>query len=133
MESYDPVLAGPQPGGRPCGHKWWLVPKRRRTVRLRAWIDEQSHLLPGGWTVVDREGNHSGAGAGNGSDRQSAPAPGWVPGTQQAAGCAGAGRCLSRPQQTLNWHPTWLPDGFKGALSGSGISWSAPKSAGWIT
>ena len=107
MESYDPVVAGL------VAQVVRLVPKEADKYGFVLWIDEQSHLLLR-VDMVDREGNLVEQVLGVDLDRQSAPAPWLVTlARSKLPDALALEDAYPAPQQTLNWHLTWLPDGFK--------------------
>ena len=64
--------------------------------------------------MVDREGNLVEQVLGVDLDRQSAPAPWLVTlARSKLPDALALEDAYPAPQQTLNWHLTWLPDGFK--------------------
>ncbi|MEI4971015.1 MucB/RseB C-terminal domain-containing protein [Aeromonas caviae] len=113
MESYDPVLAGRSRVAGLVAQVVRLVPKEADKYGFVLWIDEQSHLLLR-VDMVDREGNLVEQVLGVDLDRQSAPAPWLVTlARSKLPDALALEDAYPAPQQTLNWHLTWLPDGFK--------------------
>lgn len=113
LESYDPVLAGRSRAAGLVAQVVRLVPKEADKYGFVLWIDEQSSLLLR-VDMVDREGNLVEQVLGVDLDRLPAPAP-WLvklAGSKlpQALALEDA---YPAPQQQLNWHLTWLPEGFK--------------------
>ena len=117
LESYDPVLAGRSRVAGLAAQVVRLVPGEADKYGFVLWIDEQSHLLLR-VDMVDREGNLVGAGAGSGSGQAVCPGTWLVTlAKSQLPEALALEDAYPTPQQTLNWHLTWLPDGFK-VLSG---------------
>ncbi|MGY3945097.1 MucB/RseB C-terminal domain-containing protein, partial [Aeromonas tecta] len=113
LESYDPVLAGRSRVAGLVAQVVRLVPKETDKYGFVLWIDEQSHLLLR-VDMVDREGNLVEQVLGVDLDRQSAPAP-WLVAlvNSKLPEALELEDAYPAPQQTLSWHLTWLPGGFK--------------------
>ncbi|MGY3859011.1 MucB/RseB C-terminal domain-containing protein [Aeromonas intestinalis] len=113
LESYDPVLAGRSRVAGLVAQVVRLVPKEADKYGFVLWIDEQSHLLLR-IDMVDREGNLVEQVLGVDLDRQSAPAPWLVTlAKSKLPEALTLEDAYPTPQQTLAWHLTWLPSGFK--------------------
>ncbi|MGY3884848.1 MucB/RseB C-terminal domain-containing protein [Aeromonas aquatica] len=113
LESYDPVLAGRSRVAGLVAQVVRLVPKEADKYGFVLWVDEQSHLLLR-VDMVDREGNLVEQVLGVDLDRQSTPAPWLVTlANSKLPEALALEDAYPTPQQTLSWHLTWLPVGFK--------------------
>ncbi|MNC39408.1 Sigma-E factor regulatory protein RseB precursor [compost metagenome] len=113
LESYDPVLAGRSRVAGLVAQVVRLVPKEADKYGFVLWVDEQSHLLLR-VDMVDKEGNLVEQVLGVDLDRQPAPAPWLVTlARSKLPDALALEDAYPAPQQTLNWHLTWLPGGFK--------------------
>ncbi|MGL5304106.1 MAG: MucB/RseB C-terminal domain-containing protein, partial [Aeromonas sp.] len=113
LQSYDPILAGRSRVAGVVAQVVRLVPKEPDKYGFVLWIDEQSHVLLR-IDMVEREGNLVEQVLGVDLLMQRQPAP-WL--VELAKSTQPAALTLEdaypAPQQTLNWHITWLPNGFK--------------------
>ncbi|MGL4715381.1 MAG: MucB/RseB C-terminal domain-containing protein [Aeromonas sp.] len=113
LKSYDPVLAGRSRVAGMVAQVVRLVPKEADRYGFVLWIDEQSKLLLR-IDMVEREGNLVEQVLGVDLELQRSTAP-WLmalANSEQPSPLA-LEDAYPAPQQVLNWHISWLPDGFK--------------------
>ncbi|PJG59658.1 MucB/RseB C-terminal domain-containing protein [Aeromonas cavernicola] len=113
LQSYDLVLAGRSRVAGLVAQVVRLVPKESSKYGFVLWLDEQSHLLLR-VDMVEREGTLVEQVLGVDLALLNAPSPWLVTLYQgQLPAALALEDAYQAPQQQLNWHLTWLPEGFK--------------------